>query len=769
MTIIDADDAEPFDAIDLLPIGDLPIKVLPFALLRVSGTYVWRLAAPLVPERIPIKVPIKIPVPRSPNPIPIAGFGPDPAPMGTTGDVETVDLRNLFVPSIISEQLRLDVDGAFPQMVASGQTTALLTTARTWIASLTKVGRWHYVGPITYTDGYGVGGFGYHHVDITATPSLLAGGGKATVVFSGPGGVSFTRTYPFSSGYFHPVDFEFDATSDAEPVFQIGTHDHPNRPATLANENLSIDKVFRRAGFDVTHSPDGTVPVSGAGANNTWSDAEMHDAMQTYWSKVANAAQWAMWTFWARQHDQGPSLGGIMFDDIGPNHRQGTAIFTDSFIRNVPAGDAAPAAWDARMRFWTAVHEMGHAFNLAHSWQKAFGTPWIPLANQPEARSFMNYPYNVSGGQAAFFADFAYRFTDDELLFLRHAPSRFVQMGNADWFDHHAFEQAFGELPPAEYRLEVRANRAKPVFEYLEPVVLEVKLTNASGEPRIVRADLLNPQHVLTIVSRHGKDARQWVPFARTCTDAAATVLASGESLYESLPLFAGLNGWDVSEPGDYEVVVVIEVDGLPVRSEPFSLRVAPPHTFDETHLAADFFTEGLGRALAFAGTEVDTSANDTLRDTIDRLPASRAAIHAAVALARPFARDFKVLEVPGDGTATSLAEAGGRVRTRKADVDEAVQIAAATLGSDVAAESLGHIRMHELVDAFTQDVAREGATGVAADLQNSMHDVFDRRGVLPRVLDEVAATAASYAESKPAASTRTRRRTSTAKVTPKK
>ena len=66
----------------------------------------------------------------------------------------------------------------------------------------------------------------------------------------------------------------------------------------------------------------------------------------------------------------------------------------------------------------------------------------MPLADEPEARSFMNYPYNVAGGQAAFFADFEFRFSDQELLFIRHAPERFVQMGNAAWFDHHGFEEA---------------------------------------------------------------------------------------------------------------------------------------------------------------------------------------------------------------------------------------------------------------------------------------------------------------------------------------
>jgi hypothetical protein len=110
------------------------------------------------------------------------------------------------------------------------------------------------------------------------------------------------------------------------------------------------------------------------------------------------------------------------------------------------------------MRFWTAVHELGHAFNLAHSWQKSLGTGWVPLADQPEARSFMNYPYAVRGGQEAFFASFAYRFSDQELLFLRHAPEKFVQMGNAAWFDHHGFEEAAVPETPT-LALELRVNR----------------------------------------------------------------------------------------------------------------------------------------------------------------------------------------------------------------------------------------------------------------------------------------------------------------------
>ena len=149
-------------------------------------------------------------------------------------------------------------------------------------------------------------------------------------------------------------------------------------------------------------------PSTGTGPDTLWTDGEMHDTMQTYWSRFANSAQWSVWTFFAWQHapvpDEGitpEGLGGTMFDDIGPNHRQGAAIFNGSFIKDAPAGDPAPAAYVNRMRFFAALHEMGHTFNLAHSWQKHVGNSWIPLNNQPEVRSIIKYPQKVVGGNQA--------------------------------------------------------------------------------------------------------------------------------------------------------------------------------------------------------------------------------------------------------------------------------------------------------------------------------------------------------------------------------
>ena len=338
-------------------------RFLPRASALYSYPYLYRRPLP-EPLPYPIEEPIPIPVPEPIEPGEIEPSGGEAAyPYPYRGGR--------------SEELRLDVDGSFPQMTVSGRVVMGLTEALHWIANLTRVSRDSWEGDIWFKNG-NPAYLPYNHVTVEVTRSFYAYQRRAKVTFSGGMIRSVTRTYAWQSWYFHKADFEFDTVEGTTAVTAIDTHDHPDRPAGMTSENLSIEDIYRRAGFDVSISGgSGNVPISLANADGVWSDAEMHDAMVAYWSRFQPKAQWAMWVLFAARHQMGTNLGGIMFDDIGPNHRQGTAMFNDSFIANPPNGDPAPAAWVQRMRFWTAVHEMGHAFNLAHSWQKSLGTPWI--------------------------------------------------------------------------------------------------------------------------------------------------------------------------------------------------------------------------------------------------------------------------------------------------------------------------------------------------------------------------------------------------------
>ena len=724
-------------------------------LVRASGLYTWSapIMGPLPRPRWPS--PIR-PIPEMPTHGPRPGPQPDPVPVTDEVDDNLSadgDESMLYPIWFLYEEMRLDVDGLYPQMVASGTVKRGMSTRVHWVANLTARGHNRWVGSIWYKDG-NASSFPYTNIEIRASLSWFPNQRRITAVFSGGGAPVRRRTYKYKSPYYHSVEFEYDRVAGATEVSRINTTAHPNHPATLPAENLSIETVFKRAGFDVRKSRgDGEVPISEAHANATWSDMEMHDAMQTYWSRFRNQAQWSMWTLFAGRHDQGHGLGGIMFDDIGPNHRQGTAIFSDSFISDAPAGDVNPTAWVSRMRFWTAVHEMGHCFNLAHSWQKAhppsWGTPWIPLANENEVRSFMNYPYRVSGGQTAFFADFDYRFSDSELLFMRHAPARFVEMGNAEWFDHHGFQQA-DVLAEPKFSLELRVNREKAVYEFLEPPVLELKLTNISRQPQLIDDDVLSAGEEMTvIVKKRGKTARQWIPYARYCAESPKIALAPGNAIFHSLFAAVGRNGWDLAEPGVYSIQVALHLEDEDIVSNTLRLQVAPPRGYEEELIAQDFFSDEVGRILTFDGSRVLEKANDTLREVCERLGDRRVAVHAGMAPANPLTRDYKLLNIGEKGARalTSVHAAKGEFIIASAEHDEARAGLDKALTDDATAavETFGHINYKRFVDRYSDWLATAGDSEAAGKCQRLLRNTLAKRKVADWVLAQIDKRCESY------------------------
>jgi hypothetical protein len=631
-------------------------------------------------------------------------------------------VSGLYLAASGREELRLDVDGRYPQLAVSGTIDDTIH----WIARLQATAPNRWAGEISYTDG-ATASFRYTSVDVRATTD-----GGVDVAFAGAGDTVRTVAYEPASPHFRTVDFEFDfqAGEVADIAFDTGTH--PNRPDSLPSETLTVPDVYERAGCRVTTNVGTPVP---APPGTTWSDMELHDAMQIHWSRFANEAQWAVWALYASLHESGAKLGGVMFDDVGPNHRQGTAVFVDSFISQPPPDDPSPAAWVDRMRFWTAVHELGHAFNLVHSWQKSLGTPWLPLANEPEARSFMNYPYSVAGGQAAFFADFEYRFSDQELFYIRHAPERFVEMGNAAWFDEHGFQRLAVPDEPS-LRLELRVNRAHPRYEFMEPVWLELKLTNVGAEPRLLDADALDADSLTVVVRKDGGAARRLVPFRQKCVAPADSPLLPGESIYGAVLASAGLNGWDVAEPGTYVVQAAAHVRSEDVISAPFALEIDPPRSRHEEQAAGELFTLDAARVLLFNGTRFLERGNDVLQDVVERFPERRIALHARVALGSPLTVDYKRLVPTDDRRAAGLAVTPAKPHEAARLIEPALVDRAAT-----AAESMGYIRYRTVAERLALRLADQGADAAATRTLDSAIHALSNRPVKRRVIEELETT----------------------------
>ena len=52
------------------------------------------------------------------------------------------------------------------------------------------------------------------------------------------------------------------------------------------------------------------------------------------------------------------------------------------------------------------------------------------------------------------------------------------------------------------------------------------------------------------ILKKQGKEARQLIPFRQKCTQPVTKALMPGDAIYGTVLASAGLNGWDVAEPG---------------------------------------------------------------------------------------------------------------------------------------------------------------------------------------------------------------------------
>lgn len=722
----------------------LPREPFPFPPLKVRRSGVYR-APGIVPPfpHVPTPIPLPNPLPIPPIDLPTRPHGANGhATHGTTDGVEVTGLEDdaaaivpgppIITPLFGTDELRVDVDGVKPTMTMSGTVTRLRGGRLTWIARVTRDASGAWVGPISYRDGNtALRPQTRVSVQLTGGP-FLPTTRTAVATFSGGGSPTVSLTYYFRTAEFREIALEYDTVSDATAVTTHNPSSHPNHAPSAPTTTLSIESAYSRLGLKVTKTGGDSAIPAPAG---TWSDQEMHDAMQAHWSRWADAPQWAMWVLFARQHDMGSGLGGIMFDDIGTAQRQGTAIFNDSFISQAPAGEANPGAWVERMRFWTAMHEIGHGFNLAHSWQKSLGTQWMPLTNEPDALSYMNYPYNYPGGLDAFFASFDYSFSPNELLFLRHAPERLVKMGAAPWFEEHGFEQdAYEHLRAATtgaLELELRVHR-EPRFEFLEPVVVELRLKNVATTPVVVDAHALQGDGLSVVVAREGGEAKQWRPFATYCAAPEPKVLQPGEATYTSLFVSAGAGGWLVSDPGTYTLYAATEaVPGNGTLSRPLRIVVGRPTSDASERLADDVFTQDVAHVLAFGGSRVLESANDTLREVAAQLPESRAAVHANAALGAPMAADGKVLVVDDSGREA--------VEVVPAEPEEAQQLLSASLDHfDRAADALGHITVTEQTLRLASVLEESGDTSGSSDLLHESADALERRGVLPGVVQEL-------------------------------
>ncbi|NUP83080.1 MAG: hypothetical protein HOV96_36665 [Nonomuraea sp.] len=606
--------------------------------------------------------------------------------------------------------LRVDVDGPRPTGRVSGDLFAVAGSTTSYAGSfIVNSPAVRAEGDEARVEGRGAFTFDTAVKDVVVT--ITDGSGTATLA---------GRTFPlsFASPFFRSVLLEQDSVTGTVPFVSYGTGSLPAPTGTPAR-TLSVPAAYAEAGVELTLAPPGVIPVDGSGADLAWDDAELHHAMTQQFGQFGDAPAWRVWLLVASRHVGG--YRGIMFDYNDAHQRQGSAVFYEEI-----KGES-PRAQRAQLR--TYMHELGHAFNLLHSWQKDLAVPPQPLG--PEGGfgdlSWMNYVQNYRpGGEDGYWAAFPFQFTDAELIHLRHGFYRDVAMGA------NAFGTGAAEIAPFEQPVEDRSGlrlelRAKESFELGEPVVVELKLSR-TGEPRTTHGHL-HPDTEFTQVSITQPSGRTvlYRPMMRHCVDASPQIrLDDGNpAMYRSAYVGHGRDGHYFQQPGEYQVrAQYIAADGSRIVSPPCLVRVRLPVTRDDHAVAELMLGEEQGKLFSLLGSDSPTlsSGNQALDEVLDRYGTHPLAVYARLVKGLNAERGFKALT------------SGRRLRVRPPDPKQGIE----QLAQVARAATIDNITLNLVMRRLARAEARQGDLARADAVMDRMVALFAAKGVNPVVMGQI-------------------------------
>jgi hypothetical protein len=428
-------------------------------------------------------------------------------------------------------------------------------------------------------------------------------------------------------------------------------------PAPVASGGASMDKreALRAAGFALRDVGERTaIPHRGDGWDYSAIFTVLHDLMTATAQGSLSDPAWEV-RLLMLSRSTNANLGGIMFDIAQP-FRQGCAVFADAIRENVPVDKVDISI------IRTTVHEIGHALNLVHRFERRVG--------RRDSTSYMNYPRHFAdGGADAYWARFAFTFDRDELEFLRHGYQSAVMPGGARFGSVTYWAGGNGgsvpsppELDLPGLRLTLAPPEAGPVFAFGQPVFLEVALANNTGSPLALGPSVIDPKlGALKILVRreHGRTeavvdtvdgrpldaaleaaldaAEPFEPMVRGClldelAQREPPQLPPGGVLRDNLNLTFGSGGFPFAEPGTYQVTpmltLAVQRDGeeVPVVliGEPLRIRIGYPHDLDEERDAMVLLRPDVGAWFALGGADSLAAAGDDLAEVAQRRHAVR-------------------------------------------------------------------------------------------------------------------------------------------------
>jgi hypothetical protein len=383
-------------------------------------------------------------------------------------------------------------------------------------------------------------------------------------------------------------------------------------PVVFQGEQLTPISCFGKAGIKVTEKIiRDNIPQAPEG----WEEAYLHWLMSYFSDVDMQKKEWILHLLML-SNPAIPGLLGIMFDtdiwDINGFPRQGAAVFLNEIRRFYGDDNLKPLNG--------VVHELGHAFNLLHRFERGI--------NRADSTSFMNYAIYYKGGnhENEYWQDFQFTFDEDELRFLRHAPYTQIIPGGAEFATARYWMNGSGGYVPyrrEKYLKDLILTLDTPAtgntFGFGTPVYLSATLTYKGENSFRVPECILDPKAgfinmmIKKIVSPTGRsEIKKFRPIVHRDFSMMhmniIELVNGGAPLVNNINLHFGTAGFTFAEPGRYEVFALIYhyIDGYPylVQSNPINIIVRYPRTSEEEIEADTLLSKEAGYYFALGGTD---------------------------------------------------------------------------------------------------------------------------------------------------------------------
>jgi hypothetical protein len=520
---------------------------------------------------------------------------------------------------------------------------------------------------------------------------------------------------------FRTVRLEQDCTSGIAPFSSYNTGLlSSGGPARV----LSINSSYQEAGVEMINAGvSNVVPLVNITAPaDKWSNAELHAAMANNFSLYQNAQQWTVWILHAYEHEYGPGLYGIMFDQQGLQ-RQGCSVFY--------RGIGGTTAEQHRLQLYTCVHELGHCFNLLHSWQKSLATP--PKPNIPNSLSWMNYPWGYPGGAAAFWNSFPFQFDPVEVAHIRHGFRNNVIMGGNPFTQGSSLQDA-GSLfeEPVENNSSLYLElETKKSYMYGEPILLEIKLKTSSNRSIQVVSNLHADYGFVTIgIKKPSGEVVIYEPIAERCTVPSYEVLnANNPSIYESSYIGFDKDGFIFDQPGNYKIKgVYYHEDGSRIVSNTISLRVKSPVTAKDDEIAEIMLQDEVGYLLTFRGSDAGylQKGNDALQQLIEKHKDHPMATYVQFVWGINAQRTFKTITTDK------------KITVREPNYEQGEGLLTEAIEKAKDKKGLDNITLNQAMQVLAKAYQREGNNEAAEKVTKDIVNYFTKQPIKEHVKEKI-------------------------------